>query len=300
MNKTQREHDDRDKRMRDVMMSLSDSIDKNIIGLSFLREILRDNSDRVYICHKDDELVVKGTLANYKLSIGKITERLENPFVQSGGFPRTKVHPVNRFVDEPRHACIQAADHHENLPGTDSIGILILGLLNDQELFMDNSQDSLREELIETYGYCKSPISDITADYIETLGGKFNSEKGEITVRGTDGFHWVIGSMVDPAVESFSISSYVRSGPRRIHTIDTYHDLRRCKDLNYLVRILSKSPRIMIADDKSDNDLVHFYDNDLAYSEEIVRSVSLVHAPLKRALKEGRAAGSEFFTRSGN
>ena len=56
----------------------------------------------------------------------------------------------------------------------------------------------------------------------------------------------------------------------------------------------------MIADDKSDNDLVHFYDNDLAYSEEIVRSVSLVHAPLKRALKEGRAAGSEFFTRSGN
>ena len=64
--------------MRDAMMNLSDSIDKNIIGLSFLREILRDNSDRVYICHKDDELVVKGTLANYKLSIGKITERLEN------------------------------------------------------------------------------------------------------------------------------------------------------------------------------------------------------------------------------
>ena len=144
MNKTQREHDDRDKRMRDAMLNLSDSIDKNIIGLTFLREILRDNSDRVYICHKDDELVVKGTLANYKLSIGKITERLENPFVQSGGFPRTKVHPVNRFVDKPRHACIQAADNHENLPGTDSLGILILGLLNDKELFMDNSQDSLR------------------------------------------------------------------------------------------------------------------------------------------------------------
>ena len=48
--------------MRDAMMNLSDSIDKNIIGLTFLREILRDNSDRVYI-DEDGELVVKGALA---------------------------------------------------------------------------------------------------------------------------------------------------------------------------------------------------------------------------------------------
>ena len=288
MNKTKREHDDRDKRMRDAMMSLSDSIDKNIIGLTFLREILRDNSDRVYI-DEDGELVVKGALANYKLPMDEVRQKLENPFVQSGSFPPTKVHPINQFVDNPGHACIQPADLHEDIPGTDSLGILILGLLNDEELFMDDSQHSLRHELIKIYGYVKSPISDIIANHINDLGGVFNLAKGEVTVKGTDGFHWIIGSMNDPSVRSFSISSYIRNGQRRIHTTDTFDAMRRCTDLVYLVRTLSLCPRLMIDDDNTDNDLV--------YSEEIVTSVSDVHAPLRRALKEGRAAGSEFFTR---
>ena len=154
---------------------------------------------------------------------------------------------------------------------------------------MDDSQHSLRGELIKIYGFVKSPISDIIADYIEDLGGEFNLDKGEVTVKGTDGFHWIIGSMNDPSVRSFSISSYIRNGQSRIHTTDTFHAMRRCTDLVYLIRTLSLCPRLMIDDIDTDNDLV--------YSEEIVRSVSLVHAPLKRALKEGRAAGSEFFTR---
>ena len=102
----------------------------------------------------------------------------------------------------------------------------------------------------------------------------------------------MIGSMVDPSVESFSISSYVRSGPRRMHTMDTHYDISRCRNLGYLVRTLSLCPRLMIDDGSTDDELV--------YSEKIVRSVALVHAPLRRALKEDNAAGSELFQRSGN
>ena len=292
MNNTEQKYKERGQKMNDAMTRISDSLDKNLIGLEFLRDILSQNEERVYIDDKDGELVVKGSLANYKLPMGDITKMLENPFLQSGSFPRTKVHPTIRFVDEPGYACIQPASLHETLPGTDSIGVLVLGLLNDKELFMDDSQDSLRKELIRTYGFCKSPISEIIAEYIEGLGGVFDLEEGEITVRGTDGFHWVIGSMVDPSVESFSISSYVRSGPRRMHTMDTYHDMSRCRNLDYLVRTLSLCPRLMIDDGGTDGDLV--------YSEKIVRSVALVHAPLRRALKEGNAVGSDYFERCEN
>ena len=45
--------------MNDAMTRISDSLDKNLIGLEFLRDILSQNEERVYIDDKDGELVVK-------------------------------------------------------------------------------------------------------------------------------------------------------------------------------------------------------------------------------------------------
>ena len=58
MNNTEQKYKERGQKMNDAMTRISDSLDKNLIGLEFLRDILSQNEERVYIDDKDGELVV--------------------------------------------------------------------------------------------------------------------------------------------------------------------------------------------------------------------------------------------------
>ena len=285
MNTTAQRISERPSRTENMLSRISHNLEMNSIGLQFLSGVLEENPDKMYIDHKENHLIVRGTLASYKIPIGDVVDSFANPFHNGSGFPRVEIHPLHRwFRRNPMRACIQPSDSHCEIPGTDSLGILALSLLNDSTLFMDSSQESFRKECIKLYGYGPSPIFDLLNQYIVNLGGELDSVRGGILVNGTDGFRWVIGGLNDPDVRSFNISSYVRDGPKRLHTADTFHSISQCRDLEYLIKILSRSPKVFITGD----------DYDLAHSSEIIKSVAEVHAPLRRAIDDGTAFSAEW------
>lgn len=281
MNRTAKRISKRPKRAQDLISAISDNLEKNLTGLEFFKGVLDENSDRLYIDDRGDNLVIRGTLAWYKVPLSDLLCSFSNPFLSEGiGFPEVEIHPLHKWLRRNYgEACIQPTQFHSEIPGTDSIGILALSLLNDSQLFCEKSQESFRRECISLYGFGPSPILDLLIRYIADIGGELNPIKGEILVNGTDGFRWIIGGLNDPDVRSFSISSYVRSGPIRLHTIDTFHSMSACKDLDYQISILARSPKVFITGD----------DYDLTRSSEIVESVAEVHAPLQRAIDDGSA-----------
>jgi len=285
MNKTAERISERSSRTENMLSRISDNLEKNVTGLQFLSGVLAENPDRVYMDHREEYLIVRGTLASYKIPMNEMIDSFANPFHNGSGFPRVELHPLHKWLRRyPMRACIQPSDLHCEIPGTDSLGILSLSLLNDTNLFMDSSQDSFRKECIKLYGFAQSPIFDLLNQYITELGGELDSVSGEIVVNGTDGFRWIIGGLNEPDIRSFCISSYVREGPKRLHTADTFHSMSQCRDLEYLIKILSCSPKVFITGD----------DYDLAHSSEIIKSVAEVHAPLRRAIDDGTAFSAEW------
>jgi hypothetical protein len=193
------------------------------------------------------------------------------------GLPTVEVHPLGKWVRIHAPACIQP-NGHSDIPGTDSLGILVAALISDRDLFADPSQGPFRNALIDTYGMIQSPVSDLYADYLEKMyGATIDYDAGEISIKGTHGFTWHLGGMKDPEVRSYSLSSSVRGGPQRRHTEDTFHCMGSCKNLRYLLPTLSKSPRIFLEQE----------DRDLAESKEIMSSVAKHWAPLRGAIESG-------------
>ena len=285
MNKTAERISERPSRTENMLSRISENLEKNVTGLQFLSGVMAENPDRMYMDHREEYLIVRGTLASYKIPMNEMIDSFANPFHNGSGFPRVELHPLHKWLRRyPPKACIQPSDSHYEIPGTDSLGILALSLLNDTNLFMDSSQDSFRKECIKLYGFAQSPISELLNQYIANLGGELDSERGVISVNGTDGFRWIIGGLNDPSIRSLNLSSYVRDGPPRLHTADTFHSLSQCRDLEYLIEILSRSPKVFITGD----------DYDLAHSSEIIKSVAEVHAPLRRGIDDGTAFSADW------
>ena len=284
MNKTAERISERPSRTENMLSRISENLEKNVTGLEFLSGVMAENPDRVYMDDREKYLIVRGTLASYKIRMDKMIDSFANPFLKGRSFPRIQLHPLHKWLRRPMRACIQPSDSHYEIPGTDSLGILVLSLLNDTNLFMDSSQDSFRYECIELYGFAQSPIFELLNQYIAELGGELDSVSGEILVNGTNGFQWIIGALHEPDVRSVSISSCFREGPKRLHTADTYYPMSKCRDLEYLIEILSRSPKVFITGD----------DYDLAHSSEIIKSVAEVHAPLRRGIDDGTAFSADW------
>jgi hypothetical protein len=255
----------------------------NIVGIEFLRGIIEDHSDRVYHGVKErpeSNLIIRGDLANYCIPLEPILQAFTNPFTVGMGqpMPPIEVHPLGKWVRRHAPACIQPSGDHSDIPGTDSLAILVVALISDRDLFADPSQGPFRNALMHTYGMIQSPVSDLYADYLGKMyGATIDYDAGEISVKGTHGFTWHLGGMKDPEVRSYSLSSSVRGGPQRRHTEDTFHCMGRCKNLRYLLPTLSKSPRIFLEQE----------DDDLAESKEIMSSVAKHWAPLRGAIESG-------------
>ena len=255
----------------------------NLIGIEFLRGIIEDHSDRVYhgvLERPDSNLIVRGELANYCIPLERIIKAFANPFTTDcvRGLPPVEVHPLGKWVRDHAPACIQPNGHSE-IPGTDSLGILVAALISDRDLFADPSQGPFRNALLGTYGMVKSPVSDLYADFLEKqYGATIDYDAGEISIKGTHGFTWHLGGLRDPDVSSYSLSSSIRDGPQRRHTEDTYNCMCMCKELHYLLPALSNAPQIFLDQE----------DDDLAESKEIISSVAKHWAPLRRAIESGQ------------
>lgn len=280
-NKTAEQNSERQQKFEKLLEDITESQRVNLVGLEFLKGIIEDNSDRVYhglADRPDSNLIVRGELANYCIPLERIIQSFANPFADSfAGLPTVEVHPLGKWRRHHASACIQPHEHSE-IPGTDSLAILIVGLLSDCDLFTNPKQPSFRNALLSTYGAIKSPISEIYSDYlINQFGAVIDYDAGEISIKGTHGFTWYLGGLHDPDVRSYSLSSSVR-GARRIHTEDTWHSVTDCRSLRYLLPTLAKAPRIFLEGE----------DDDLGHTKEILESVAEHWAPLRSAIESGK------------
>ena len=282
-NEKTEQNSERQQKLQQLLGDIKETQRLNLVGLEFLKGIIGDNSDRVYHGLADrpkSNLIVRGELANYCIPLEHIIQSFANPFVEevfSNGLPPVEVHPLGKWVRNHAPACIQPNGHSE-LPGTDSLAILIVGLLSDRDLFINPKQSSFRNALLRTYGVIKSPVSEIYSDYLhDQFGATIDYDTGELSIKGTHGFTWHLGGLHDPDVRSYSLSSSVR-GARRIHTEDTWHCLTDCRTLRYLLPTLAKAPRIFLEGE----------DDDLGHTKEILESVAEHWAPLRSAIESGK------------
>ena len=280
-NKTAEQNSERQQKFEKLLEDITESQRVNLVGLEFLKGIIEDNSDRVYhglADRPDSNLIVRGELANYCIPLERIIQSFANPFVDSfAGLPTVEVHPLGKWRRHHASACIQPHEHSE-IPGTDSLAILIVGLLSDRDLFTNPKQPSFRNALLSTYGAIKSPVSEIYSDYLhDQFGATIDYDTGEFSIKGTHGFTWHLGGLHDPDVRSYSLSSSVR-GARRIHTEDTWHCISDCRSLKYLLPTLAKAPRIFLEGE----------DDDLGHAKEILESVAEHWAPLRSAIVSGK------------
>ena len=247
-NETAESKNGRHQRTQTIFDDIAETQRLNLVGIEFLRGIIEDHSDRVYhgvLERPRSMLIIRGDLANYCIPLEHIIQAFANPFTVGCGqpLPPIEVHPLGKWVRRHAPACIQP-NGHSDIPGTDSLGILVAALISDRDLFADPSQGPFRNALMGTYGMIHSPVSDLYADFLEKqYGATIDYDAGEISIKGTHGFTWHLGGLKDPEVSSYSLSSSVRGGPQRRHTEDTYHCLTFCKELNYLLPALAKAPR---------------------------------------------------------
>ena len=281
INRTAESKKGRHQRTQALLDDISESQRLNLVGIGFLKGIIEDYPDRVYHGIKErpeSNLIVRGDLANYCIPLEPILQAFTNPFTGAGEFPPIEVHPLHRWVRHHAPACIQTNNNHSDIPGTDSLAILVAALISDRDLFVDPNQTPFRSALISTYGMIQSPISEIFSVFLgKKYGASINYAAGEISVKGTHGFTWHLGGIKNPEVSSFSLSSSIRGGPQRKHTEDTFYCMGRCKDLSYLLPALTKAPRIFLEEE----------DDDLAESGEILSSVAEHGVPLRRAIESG-------------
>lgn len=286
-NTTSNSNSERQRGMQEFLDAVAETQRVNLVGLGFLQGIIDDYPDKVYIEIPKGSvrqcIIILGNLANYRICTELLIMPLSNPFTSSFGLPPVGVHPHGEYAGRDScAACIQP-DDHSGIPGTDSIGILIAALISDRDLFVNPTQGQFRSALLRAYGMINSPVSDIFATYLDDQhGATIEFDEAEISIKGTHGFTWHLGGIEDPDVESFSLSSSIRGGPHRVHTADTYHCMEMCDDLEYLLSILSKAPRVFLQQESDADPL-----EDLSRSKQILTSVAEVWAPLRRAIKSG-------------
>ncbi len=286
-NTTSNSNSERQQGVQEFLDAVAETQRVNLVGLGFLQGIIDDHPDKVYIEIPKGSvrtcIIILGNLANYRICTELLIMPLSNPFTSSFGLPPVGVHAHGEYAGRNSSAACIQPDGHSGIPGTDSIGILIAGLISDRDLFLNPTQGPFRSALLRAYGMINSPVSDIFATYLDDQhGATIEFDEVAISVKGTHGFTWHLGGIDDPDVESLSLSSSIRGGPLRVHTADTYHCMEMCDDLEYLLPVLSKAPRVFLQQGSDADPL-----QDLSRSKQILTSVAKVWAPLSRAIESG-------------
>ncbi len=272
----------RAERMDTFVRMIESSLEKNRVGLEFLSGIMRENPERVRIGREN--ILIMGNLASYCIPLEELVDIFNNPFTTSGhGMPSVEVHPKWKWLRNHTNACIQSHPDREK-PAMDSLAALILSLLDDRNLYMQETQEPFRGALLALYGIVESPISDTILEYVKRMPQEviYDRFEGALHIKGTHGFVWHLESC-DPEVKSYTISSSFRGGPRRIHTEDTWDEFASCKDIDWMIRELAKAPNSML---NNETRLP-------VRTGNFALSVAKHFAPLRRALSELETENSD-------
>ena len=103
--------------------------------------------------------------------------------------------------------------------------------------------------LLSIYGYTISPITDIFSSFLsEEFNATLNPEKEEITIPGTHGWTWHVSGLTDPELMDFKLSSSIRGGAHRLHSLDTAYSVPYAS-IESLMIILSKAPGFLLTEE---------------------------------------------------
>ena len=115
------------------MMGKARSIER---AADLVMGIMEKNQQRMQL-DVEGRLVIFGTLANYRVNMEAFLQKFANPFTYNS-FDTVEVHPKQRMVDDPRKACVQVREQ-KNMPAYDLFAGYILGLLNDEVTWLEES-----------------------------------------------------------------------------------------------------------------------------------------------------------------
>jgi len=156
----------------------------------FVRDIIRQNESRMQL-DADGHLLVVGRLALYKVNLPAFLQRLSNPFEYTS-FEAVEVHPKTGLVSDPRTACVQVQPQ-KNMPAADLLAGYLLGLMNDEQMYLEPHLGPLRRTLLHLYGITRSPLTpSLERHFANEYNGEFDFNNDTFTVPGTNGWKWRI------------------------------------------------------------------------------------------------------------
>jgi hypothetical protein len=196
---------------RDVQADRREALLNNMLGKArsieraagLVMSIMEKNQQRMQL-DDEDRLVIFGTLANYRVRMEDFLQKFANPFTYNS-FDTVEVHPKQRMVDDPRKACVQVREQ-KNMPAYDLFAGYILGLLNDEVTWLEESLGPLRYTLMDLYGLVPSPLTASLSAYLaENYAGEFDFAQDTFTFEGTNGWKWRIG-FGNPLTRGYSLA----------------------------------------------------------------------------------------------
>ena len=154
----------RQEKLMEDMLARAASV-KRAAGL--VMNIIESSKGRMQLDEKG-QLVIVGKLALYRVNINAFMAKFTNPFSYNS-FDVVEVHPKSGLVPKPETACVQVR-HHEDMPAYDLLASYLLGLMNDDVTWLEESLQPLRRTLFQIYGYSQSPLTtSLSAYFARTL-----------------------------------------------------------------------------------------------------------------------------------
>ena len=172
-------------RMHKSMMQVARAAER---ASHLVMNIVEQNEGRMQL-DEDNHLLIVGNLGIYRVDLGSFMTKFANPF-DYNSFDVVEVHPKNGLVKEPKTACVQVQPQ-KDMPAYDLFAGYILGLLNDEVTWLQESLSPLRRTLFQIYGLARSPLTpSLGQHFADSINGSFDFKQDTFTFSGTNGWKW--------------------------------------------------------------------------------------------------------------
>ena len=172
-------------RMHKSMMQVARAAER---ASHLVMNIVEQNEGRMQL-DEHNHLLIVGNLGIYRVDLGSFMTKFANPF-DYNSFDVVEVHPKNGLVKEPNTACVQVQPQ-KDMPAYDLFAGYILGLLNDEVTWLQESLSPLRRTLFQIYGLARSPLTpSLGQHFADSINGSFDFKQDTFTFSGTNGWKW--------------------------------------------------------------------------------------------------------------
>ncbi|DAC22935.1 MAG TPA: hypothetical protein D7H91_01620 [Candidatus Poseidoniales archaeon] len=172
-------------RMHKSMMQVARAAER---ASHLVMNIVEQNEGRMQL-DEHNHLLIVGNLGIYRVDLGSFMTKFANPF-DYNSFDVVEVHPKNGLVKEPKTACVQVQPQ-KDMPAYDLFAGYILGLLNDEVTWLQESLSPLRRTLFQIYGLARSPLTpSLGQHFADSINGSFDFKQDTFTFSGTNGWKW--------------------------------------------------------------------------------------------------------------